>query len=219
MNKPPVPFTDLSRESLRLLEQGLAEHDLPAGSLVLYKGQPVAGAYFVVSGRLRVYAIAPNGNEATLYFIDPGETCIVALNCVFNDLLYPAWVQAMDDTRVAVIPGPVYRRLFEHEPGVRAVTVEALSTVVFRLMSELEQVHSTQHRQRLANFILSHANADGIMRMTQQQVAQHLGTTREVVARLMQGLVGERLVTTGRGFVRIADVFGLRAAVTGRIQR
>jgi CRP/FNR family transcriptional regulator len=162
---------------------------------------------------LRVFTISPNGVEATLYILSPGETCVLALNCVFNDLLYPAWVQAEQPSLVCVIPGAVYRRLFEIEGAVRDFTVRNLATLVYRLMSELEQVHGSHHRQRLIHFILHHASSDGVLRMTQQQVAGHIGTTREVVARLMQELVTARLVRTARGEIRISDLFGLKRSL------
>jgi CRP/FNR family transcriptional regulator len=202
-----------------VLARGLIKTECPRAAMALHKGQHVSGAYVVLAGRLRVFALAPNGTEATLYFIDPGETCVLALNCLFNDLLYPAWVQAETNTRIALIPGAVYRTLFEREPAIQNLTVRTLSTLVFRLMSELELVHSSHHKQRLANFILMQAASDGVLRMTQQQLAQHLGTTREVVARLLQEFVGQGLVDTRRGAVAIRDLFGLRRVVSEEMTR
>ena len=172
---------------------------------VLGKGQLVSGAYVVINGRLRVYTLSPDGNEATLYWIAPGETCVLALNCIFNDLLYPAWVEAEPATTVAVIPGPLYRTLFENESVIRNLTVQALSTIVFRLMAELEQIHSCKLEQRLANFLLLHASGSGTLRMTQQEIASHLGTTREVVARLLRQFVAKKYIETKRGTVVVGQ--------------
>lgn len=208
------PFARLGAGSRQLLASGLVHKQAARREALLHKGQPVSGAYLVLRGRLRVFTIAPNGTEATLYFIDPGETCVLALNCLFNDLLYPAWVQAEQATEVAMIPGPVYRTLFDTEAAIRNLTVQTLSTLVFRLMAELEDVHASHHRQRLANFVLTHAAADGRLHITQQQLAQHLGTSREVVARLMRDFVAQGLVATQRGQIGIRDLFGLRAVVT-----
>jgi CRP/FNR family transcriptional regulator len=208
-----MPFERMSAGSRSVLEQGANFFDCPTGDVILHKGQPVSGAYLVLEGRLRVFTISPGGNEATLYFVDGGEACVLALNCLFNDLLYPAWVQAEADTRVAVVPGVVFRRLFETEPCVQNLTVQALSTLVYRLMGELERVHSSNHRQRLVQFILLHANSDGVLRMTQQQVARHLGTTREVIARLIGEFVDKGWLRTQRGALSIVDLFALRGAV------
>ncbi len=208
-----VPFRDLSAAGKRLLHQARVS-DVPAPSgPILHKGQRISGAYFVARGRLRVYSLSPSGVEATLYFIDPGETCVFALNSLFNDLLYPAWVQAESPTTVALIPGPVFRELFAREPAIQDITVRALSTLVFRLMAELEQIHSYKLEQRLANLILVHASAEGVLRMTQQQIAHHLGTTREVVARLIGELAAAGLVETGRGAMRVRDAAGLAGVI------
>ncbi|MEO8155764.1 MAG: Crp/Fnr family transcriptional regulator [Rhizobacter sp.] len=206
-------FQGLGPAGKALLSQGAVRKKSARAAIILHKGQPVSGAYIVLTGRLRVFTIAPNGTEATLYFVDPGESCVLATNCVFNDLLYPAWVQAEVATSIALIPGPVYRKLFESEPSIQNLTVQTLSALVYRLMAELEHLHSSHHKQRLAQFILLHAASDGTLHMTQHQLAQHLGTTREVVARLMQGFVARGFVQTGRGSVTLRDLFGLRRVV------
>lgn len=207
------PFRSLGVNARNLLSEGLVLKHSRRSAAILHKGQPVSGAYVVLEGRLRVFTTSPSGAEATLYFIEPGEACVLALNCLFNDLLYPAWVAAETDTSVAVIPGHVYRKLFESEPTIQNLTVQALSTLVFRLMTELEQVHSSTHRQRLVHFILLHAAADGTLRMTQQQIARHLGTTREVIARLMRELVNSGCLKTGRGSISVCDIFALRRII------
>lgn len=204
------PFKHLGPAARALLAHGLVVRSAHRAAAILHRGQPVSGAYVVLEGRLRVFTMAPNGAEATLYFVDPGETCVLALNCLFNDLLYPGWVQAETAATVAVIPGPVYRKLFESEPGIQNLTVTALSTLVFRLMAELEQLHSSNHKERLVQFILLHASADGALSMTQQQIARHLGTSREVIARLIQEFVRKGYVKSRRGSLTIRDLFAMR---------
>ena len=208
-------FHDLSDTGRKLLARGLRYVQCDKGTPILVKGQRVSGAYVVITGRLRVFTLSPDGQEATLYVINPDETCVLALNCIFNDLLYPAWVEAGSDTRVAVIPGTVFRALFDTEPSIRNMTVQAFSTVVFRLMSELEGIHSYKLDVRLCNFLLMHASTDGVVRMTQQEIASHLGTTREVIARALGQLASARLVTTGRNRIAIHDPIGLVEDVKG----
>jgi CRP/FNR family transcriptional regulator len=207
-------FRDMSEAGKRLLNQGLATHRIKGGQTIIDKGQDVSGAYFVLEGCLRVFTYTPQGREATLYLIEPGETCILALNSLFNRLLYPAWVQTERATTVAVVPGPLYRELFAHEPKVQDLTVHALSTLVFRLMAELEQIHAHSLEQRLASFLLTHANEGGIVCKTQQEIAGHMGTTREVVARLLGKMTRLRWLETGRGAVRILN----RPALAGLIK-
>lgn len=209
-----TPFCNLTAPGKRRLREGAVSHHEASAAPLLFKGQQISGAYFVLEGRLRVYSLAPNGSEATMYFIDAGETCVFALNSLFNDLLYPAWVQAEAPTTLAFLPGPLFRSLFADEPVIRDLTVRTLSTLVFRLMAELEEVHSFKLNQRLANLLLTRASSDGSLAMTQQQMAFHLGTTREVVARLMREFVVLGCVETRRGGALIRNVAALRRIVS-----
>ncbi len=203
-----LPLSEFGKEMLQA-DVSYASFDDTAE--IIHKGQAVSGAYLVLSGQLRVYTYTPQGKAATLYFISPGETCVLALNCLFNQLRYPAWVESSPDTNVAIISGALYRKLFTTEQSIQDMTVKALSTVVFRLMSELEQIHACNLNQRLASFLLSHASTQGEIHMTQQILAEHLGTTREVIARLMQQLTNRGLVSTRRGTVSINNETGLAA--------
>ena len=72
-------------------------------------------------------------------------------------------------------------------------------------MSELEQVHFHKLEHRLADFILRRASSDGILRITQQEMAGHLGTTREVVARILRAFVARDFIETRRGMTRVLD--------------
>jgi len=203
------PFSNLTAAGRDMLDQGLLRKECAPATPVLHKGDRVSGAYIVTNGCLRVFSIAPSGAEATLYHIEPGETCVLALNCLFRDLLYPAWVESRSQTTVAVIPGPLFRKLFETETCIQDLTVHALSTLVFRLMGELEQVHFLKLEHRLANLILLRSSSDGLLHMTQQEMACHLGTTREVVARIMREFVAGGFVETKRGLTIIKNVEGL----------
>src|SRR3954454_7064622 len=73
------PFQNLSGTARTLLNNSVVIKNPSRADGILYKGQPVSGAYFVLRGRLRVFTIAPSGTEATLYFLDPGETCVLRL--------------------------------------------------------------------------------------------------------------------------------------------
>jgi len=206
-----LPFYQaLSETSQALLRCQTSVADCAASQILIRLGQGISGAYLVLEGRLRIYSVFPDGNEATLYTIEAGETCVLALNSLFNDLLYPAWVESETPTRLAVIPGPVFRQLFAHEAAVQDLTVRSLATLVFRLMEELGRVHGLNNRQRLANLLLVRASAQGELKMTQQQLAQHLGTRREVVARLLLEFAERGCLKTGRGELTLLDRETLR---------
>lgn len=198
-------YLNLSEESAHLLQGStqnlkVAKHDLP-----IHKGDKVSGAYVVTKGCLRVFTYTPNGKESTFYLINPGETCVFAINCLFNKLLYPAWVAAEEDTEVSVISGSAFKQLFSTEPSIQDLTIAALSSAVFKLMTEVEHLQGWNLSQRLVNLLLNQANDNNKVLMTQQEIAGRLGTTREVVARILSEMSATGWVNTGRGRITVLD--------------
>jgi len=141
--------------------------------------------------------------KATLYFIKPDEFCVFTLNCIFHNLLYPAWVQTETETLIGIVPAELYRSLFQREAVIQDITVRAFATIVSRLMTELELIHSYKLEQRLANFLLLSASANRSLSMTPSEIGGHLGTTREVVARALRRFVISDYVETRRGKIII----------------
>lgn len=208
----PFPFAaQMGPVARARLFAGSTIVDLEAGASVLRRGDAVAGAYFVDSGALRIFYLTPEGREGTLYWVSPGQSCILALNCTFSRVLYPAWVEAgSEPTRVAVVPGPLYRDLFDIEPAVQRFTFDALSSRLFELMCLLEQATSMRIEQRIAALVLRAAREGSEVRMSQDELARHLGTAREVVSRNMRQLAMRGLVQLAPGIVTIRDRAGLQ---------
>lgn len=199
------PYLSLSTLAEQQVDKNSSLISLAQNTLALHKGDSIAGAYVVLKGRLRVFCYSARGTEATLYMINPGETCVFALNALFKKLRYPAWVGADVETELVVINGDTFQSLFRKEPAVQDLTVNALSTSVFRLMQEMEQLQAWNLKQRLVNFLLNIASSEGVVNLTQQQISNHLGTTREVTARLLGELSSREWISTGRGQISLSD--------------
>lgn len=196
------------------LEQDMLTHTVEGKQLLIQKGDTVGGVYLVNQGALRVYSMNANGRESTLYWIEPGESCILAMNCVFSNILYPAWVEsARTTTEIAVIPSHVYRRIHQTEKSVQEFTFDVLSARIFDLMSTLEDVTTLPLDRRLANFLLKKSGSDMRVVMSHEEIASHLGTAREVVSRHMRSLEKAGLVRVARGHTEIATVEGLRSFI------
>ncbi|MBE7635639.1 cyclic nucleotide-binding domain-containing protein [Sneathiella sp. P13V-1] len=196
---------ELSESGRELYHSRLITKKVKAGQAILDKGDTVSGAYIVQKGRLRVYTLSEQGREATLYNIGPGETCILAINSLFNEFLYPAWVIADEDTEIGVLPGNIFRDLFRSEAVIQDTTIKALSSTVFGLMTQLEIQHAQTVKQKLAGYLLRSASPEHVVEVTQQKIADDLGSSREFVARQMAALVQDNLVKTSRGKIEILN--------------
>ena len=215
-NKPShFPFfSELNaRGRSRLL--GATRHvRLPPYAKVIERGDEVAGVHLVEAGALRIYYVSSEGREGTLYWVDPGQSCIIALNCLFARLPYPAWVETdQADTEVAIISGDVYRELYLAEPALQHFTFATLSTRLFELMTLLQETASFDLEQRVAAFLLRRSGSGHVLETTHEQVAHHLGSSREVVSRVLRNLARSGAIRLSPGSVAIVDADKLRGAV------
>ena len=205
------PFlTQLSPESRREIERSGKNTLFREKGYFIHKGERVSGVCLVESGCLRVYNIDGAGKETTLYSVMPGESCLLAVNCVFSDIAYPAWVNVdMRETKVLMIPAELYKQLYSKEDAVRDFTFNVLSARIFDLMTTLEETCSYEVDYRLASFLVRRADSQGEIRLTHQEIASHLGTAREVVSRLLKEFKNKGLLITSRGTISILSIQGL----------
>jgi CRP/FNR family transcriptional regulator len=195
-------LTEASRCALRSLPTSRAR----ANQHVLERGQAVDGAYLVLRGALRVYYITTEGREATLYDVEAGAACILAITSAFNAEPYPAWVQARSTgAEFLCVPTPVLHKLIDDEPPFRKFIFGELSGRVYDLMQRLEETGSATIEQRVARHLLRRAGADGIVRASQVRIASELGTAREVVFRALRALSERGFVKTGRLRIAVLD--------------
>ena len=201
----------LSKNGLNLINDLATENRIDTKTELIFKGDPVSGAYLVTAGSLRVYTIDLKGNETTLYTVLPGVSCLLALNCVFSELRYPAWVSVdLVPTKLITIPSVIFKQLYSEEPAIRNFTFSVLSARIFDLMSTLEESMSLSMNQRLASFLIRTANHEGVVKMSHQDIASHLGTAREVISRLLKQFEKRGLLKLFRGSIRIISMQSLR---------
>jgi len=123
---------ELQLETRERLRADVTRKIVPPGTDILHPGDTVNGVYLVRSGAIRVYYIGLDGREGTLYWIRPGESCILALNSLFTEIPYPAWASADEGgAEILSISGAAFREAFAREPAVQRFLFEQLSERVF----------------------------------------------------------------------------------------
>jgi len=178
----------------QLNESGRILHE-KKGRELLARGDFVGGAYLVMSGELNVYVIDDEGREVTLYRVRAGESCLFALNALFANVPYPAWVRVTSDaTTILRIPATVLKQLHDRDKAVRDWVFGVQSQRIFDLVTALEELQTLPLEARLRSFLLRSANAERQIKETHEAIAGYLGTAREVVTRNLRTFAGAGLV-------------------------
>lgn len=185
---------------------------LPAGATVFDERQPCRGFPFVLDGAIRVAKLSANGRELPLYRVMAGESCIITSSCLLGHADYNARGVTEGPTTLALLP----RELFDEmlgEPAFRDFVFALFSERMAELMQLVEEVAFRKLDQRLASLLLGKGR---VVHVTHQQLADELGSVREMVSRLLKGFAEQGLVKLGREQVEVLDPAGLRrvASVT-----
>jgi len=210
-----IPFAKgMQEDTLAVLRENISQTVVPPGEDILRLGDTVSGVFLVKSGAIRVYYIDADGREGTLYWIEPGESCILALNSLFSDMPYPAWAAAdTEGVEYLTLSGETFRQLFAQDPAVQGFLFEQLSGRVYALLGTLEQAMRLPQEDRLILLLLARADESGVICLSQERLARDLGTHREVVSRLLRNLAGQNLISLAHKRIVIMDRSRLEAMV------
>jgi len=184
---------------------------VPTGTVLFDDHQACEGFPFVIKGTIRVIKAAPNGRELPLYRVSPGETCVISSSCLLGHEDYNARGVTETETELMMLPKPVFDELLG-EPAFRGFVFHLFADRIADLMQLIEEVAFHKLDQRLAAQLLGKGR---ILHTTHQQLADELGSVREIVSRLLKGFAAQGLVRLSREQIEILDPAGLRILSAG----
>lgn len=197
---------------LQRIVDALQTLSVPAGTVVFDEHQPCRGFPFVLAGAIRVVKLSAGGRELPLYRVLAGESCIISSSCLLGHADYNARGVSEGPTTLALLPRPLFDEMLG-EAGFRDFVFALFSERIAELMQLVEEVAFRKLDQRLAALLLGKGR---MVHATHQQLADELGSVREMVSRLLKGFAEQGLVKLGREQVEVLDAAGLRkvASVT-----
>ena len=189
----------------------LGPTEVPQGAVLFRPGETVKGYVIVLTGHVGVSLLGPNGRDILLYEVAPGQSCIQSTLGLLGGDDYSAEAVATAPTRLVLVPRPVFLELLDTSPAFRKVVFAAFAERMQAMMQLIETMSFMRVEARLAALILERAGEDGVLAITQAEIARAIGTAREVVSRRRDKLAQSGAIRTERGLVRIRDRAALEA--------
>ena len=184
---------------------------LPAGTALFGEGTACSQFPLVLEGSIRV-AKSAEGRELQLYRVAPGESCVLTSGCLVGGANYPASGVVESDARLLLLPGAVFDDLLTRHEHFRRYVFGLFAERLAELMAIVESVAFHRLDRRLAGVLLGRGR---IVETTHQQLADEVGSVREIVTRLLRGFADQGLVRLGRGSLEILDAAALRRIAEG----
>lgn len=184
------------------------------GDLV-YMGGECMGLMLVEAGQLRAYTVSEQGREITIYRLLERDMCIFSASCMMRSIQFDIAVSAQKDTDVILIPSNIYSKILENSAPLSNYTNEVMASRFSDVMWLLDEIMWKSFDIRLCDFLLNEAKLEGtnVLKITHEEIGNHLGNPREVVTRMLKYFASEGFVKLSRGTIEICDTEGLLALV------
>jgi CRP/FNR family transcriptional regulator len=184
---------------------------IPAGRDVFVEGDAVQSIALLLSGNVRVYKIGEQGREITLYRFGLGESCILTANAIMNQQTFPAVALVESEAEAIMIPAETFRDWMRRYDEWRNFLFDLLSQRLASVMGIVDEVVFRRMDARIAALLLRRTDQGSIIQITHQEIAADLGTSREVVSRILEGFDSAGLISSTRGQIEILDAGELEA--------
>ncbi len=215
-------FSSLSRSELQMLTTRSVLKQFSPEELLFSEGEPCQGLHVIARGSVRIFKTSINGREQVLAVNGPGES--VAELPVFDGGPYPASAVAIDHAEVAFISRKDFQAYCLEHPEVALKVLSVVGARLRRLVGIIEELSFTTIRQRLISTLVKLAQSEG--RQTErgvefhlpashQELANQLGTVRELISRNLMRLQAEGLLDVDARQIVVKDLKGLSALLDG----
>ena len=186
-------------------------HRVSGGTTIHDGGPDCLGLLLVRSGQLRAYLLSEEGREITICRFFEMDICLFSASCVMPNMQFDILVEAEKDSEFWVIPACLYQNLMDESLPLSNYSHNLITSHFSDVMWLMEQVMWKSFDKRLAAFLLEEANVErtNLLQITHEKIANHMGTAREVVTRMLRYFQNEGLVRLTRGTVQIIDPKGL----------
>ena len=185
---------------------------VPAGTRLFDAGHPCPGFPIVDEGSVSVSLCAPDGRRMELYRVEPGEVCVVSATCLFAHRVATASGEARSETALRLVSPVDFEAVCERDAVLRRYVMGLMAERLADLMALVEAVAFQRLDQRLAALLCARGPR---LLATHQQLADELGTVREIVSRLLRRFERDGWVALGRERIDVVDAAALHGVCAG----
>ena len=198
-------WNKLSTAQQNQIQGSLVTRKAEKGTIIHNGSMDCTGLLLVKSGQLRAYILSEEGREITIYRLFDRDMCLFSASCMMRSIQFEVTIAAEKDTDLWIIPVEVYQNIMAESAPLANYTNEIMATRFSDVMWLIEQIMWKSLDKRIAAFLLEEISIEGTdtLKITHEIIANHLGSPREVITRMLKYFQNEGMVKLSRGTVEI----------------
>ncbi|MBQ1208622.1 MAG: Crp/Fnr family transcriptional regulator [Lachnospiraceae bacterium] len=203
-----IPFWDrLTADQQERIGEVIRYQKVKKGTFIHDSEADCLGLVVVRSGQLRAYMLSEDGREITISRLLEYDVTLLSASCAMPDMQFDVMIEAEKDSEFWSIPACLFKNLSDESLAVSNYSRNLLSNNYSELMWLMEQIMWKSFDKRLAEFLLEEVRLEDspVLQITHERIANHMGTAREVVTRMLRYFQSEGLVRLTRGSIEIVS--------------
>lgn len=203
-----LPFyTNLSDVERESLERSMKTLAFQGGELIYAPAKGSLGMVQVLSGGVRAYLVSEEGKKATIFRLHQGECCMLTMSCAMSQITFDVEVEASEACSLSLIPTETFSMLEQQNIYVKNFSLELMMERMSSLVEGVQQMMFLNLEQRLASYLLDESSLrkSDILTLTQEEIAENIGSAREAVSRTLKRMKEKGLISVARGRIHILD--------------
>ena len=203
-----LPFWDkLTRDQQNHLAGVVEYRTVKKGTHIHDSSADCLGLVMVRAGQLRAYILSEDGREITISRLFDYDVSLLSASCVMPDMQFNVMIEAEKDTQFWSIPACLFKNLVDESLAVSNFARNLLGSNFSELMWLMEQIMWKSFDKRLAAFLIEESAIEDSdsLKITHEKIANHMGTAREVVTRMLRYFQNEGMVKLTRGAIEITN--------------
>ena len=200
-------WNKLSSDQKDLLLSTLITRTVKKGTVIHNGGIDCTGLLLIKSGQLRAYILSDEGREITIYRLFDRDMCLFSASCMMRSIQFDITIETEKDTDLWIIPIEIYQNIMTESAPVANYTNELMASRFSDVMWLIEQIMWKSLDKRVAAFLLEESAIEDsdTLKITHEAIANHLGSHREVITRMLKFFQNEGMVKLSRGTIELAD--------------
>jgi CRP/FNR family transcriptional regulator len=178
---------------------------LPDKMLVKLEGDQCHDFVIMLSGEKRIFKMGGSAREITLYEIGPGDICVLNASCILSNTRLPANAITTCETEVLLLPAQHFLGMTARYEEMRAFVHFHINAGLASIMALISEVAFGKMDERLTDYLLEKSK-NTKLRKTHQQIANDLGTSREVISRLLKDFERQGLILLSRNSIQLKNL-------------
>jgi len=173
--------------------------------LVKLEGDQCTDFVLMLSGEKRIFKMGGTAREITLYEIGSGDICVLNASCILSNTRLPANAATIAESEVLLLPAERFLDMTARHAEMRAFVHSHINAGLASVMTLISEIVFGKTDERLKDYLIEKSE-NGTVRKTHQQIANDLGTSREVVSRLLKDFERQGLTRLARNSIELKNL-------------